>query len=76
VLAPFEAQDFQGLCGEFIARHSSAKGFAPSAECLTRFLCGISVPMFTKLKARSITGFGMLENYPYALVREWVQSQV
>jgi hypothetical protein len=31
--------------------------------------------MFTKLKAWSITGFGMLENYPYASVREWVQSQ-
>jgi len=75
VLAPFEAQDFQGLCAEFIARHLGAKGFEPSAECLTRFLCGISVPMFTKLKARSITEFGMLEDYPYASVRGWVQSQ-
>jgi ATP-dependent DNA helicase RecQ len=74
-LASLEAQDFQGLCAEFIARHSGAKGFAPSADCLTRFLCGISVPMFTKLKARSIPGFGMLEDYPYASVRAWLQGQ-
>ena len=41
----------------------------PSAECLTRFLCGISVPVFTKLKARQLPGFASLEAYPYAEVR-------
>ncbi|WP_268798957.1 RecQ family ATP-dependent DNA helicase [Pseudomonas huanghezhanensis] len=72
--APLASQDFDGLCAEFITRHQSAKGFEPSAECLTRFLCGISVPLFTKLKARSMSGFGMFEDYPYAAVREWAQS--
>lgn len=38
---------------------------------MTRFLCGISVPMFTKMKARAIPGFAVLENYPYAAVRDW-----
>ncbi len=41
----------------------------PSAECLTRFLCGISVPLFAKLKARQLAGFASLEAYPYAEVR-------
>ncbi|MNO09541.1 hypothetical protein D3C81_2327810 [compost metagenome] len=48
----------------------------PSAERLTRFLCGISVPLFTKLKARAIHGFAALENYPYAEVRGWAQSHL
>ncbi len=74
-LTPFEDQDFRGLCAEFIARHSAAKGITPSAECLTRFLCGISVPLFTKLKARSIPGFAALEDYPYAAVRDWAARQ-
>ena len=75
-LAPLDAQNFQGLCAGFIATHGAAKGFEPSAECLTRFLCGISVPLFTKLKARSLPGFAALEDYPYASVREWVQGQI
>jgi ATP-dependent DNA helicase RecQ len=34
------------------------------------------VPLFTKLKARSVHGFATLENYPYAQVRAWVQAQL
>ncbi|MBX9756224.1 MAG: RecQ family zinc-binding domain-containing protein, partial [Pseudomonadaceae bacterium] len=64
------------LCGEFEQRHQALKGQPASAECLTRFLCGISVPLFTKLKARGIHGFAALENYPYAAVRQWAQQQL
>jgi ATP-dependent DNA helicase RecQ len=74
-LGALESQSFQGLCAEFVTKHRSAKGFDPSAECLTRFLCGISVPLFTKLKARSIPGFAVLENHPYAVIRAWAQRQ-
>ena len=31
--------------------------------------CGISVPVFAKLKARQLPGFASLEAYPYAEVR-------
>ena len=72
-LAPLEAQSFEQLCGEFIRKHEDYKDHTPSAECLTRFLCGISVPLFTKLKARGIPGFAQLEDYPYAAVRDWVR---
>ena len=59
------------LCARFIHRHQEYTGSYPPAERLTRFLCGISVPLFTKMKARAIPGFAALENYPYADVREW-----
>lgn len=74
-LTPLDQQDFDSLCGAFIGKHVEARGYPPSVECLTRFLCGISVPLFTKLKARATTGFAALEDYPYAQVRAWVQSQ-
>ncbi len=67
--APLEQMDLAGRCAEFSQRYTQLKGDAPSAECLTRFLCGISVPVFTKLKARQIPGFASLEAYPYAEVR-------
>jgi len=73
-LVALEQQSFDALCGDFIGKHRQARGHDPSAECLTRFLCGISVPLFTRLKARSIPGFAVLEDYPYASVRDWVLS--
>ncbi len=68
-MAPLEQIDLAARFAEFSQRFAQLKGGAPSAECLTRFLCGISVPVFTKLKARQIPGFASLEAYPYAEVR-------
>jgi ATP-dependent DNA helicase RecQ len=76
VLAPLDQQDLGDLCSEFVGKHLQTLGHDPSVECLTRFLCGISVPVFTKLKARSIPGFAVLEDYPYADVRTWTQGQL
>ncbi|WP_338584178.1 ATP-dependent DNA helicase RecQ [Pseudomonas sp. MAG733B] len=67
-------KNFEALCGGFIHKHEQHTGSVPSAERVTRFLCGISVPLFTKLKARAISGFAVLEDYPYAEVREWVEA--
>ncbi|KIQ33750.1 RecQ family ATP-dependent DNA helicase [Pseudomonas viridiflava] len=75
-LQPFDDRDFQQLCGDFIRKHHDYNSQLPSAECLTRFLCGISVPLFTKLKARATAGFAELEDYPYAQVRAWVQARM
>ncbi|MDT4877890.1 hypothetical protein FQZ97_1134430 [compost metagenome] len=75
-LPALAGEDLQSLCGAFIQRHEESKGIAPSGECLTRFLCGISVPLFTKLKARGIPGFAALESYPYAEVRDWVVARM
>ena len=75
-LAPLVDKNFEALCGAFIHRHHEYSGSYPPAERLTRFLCGISVPMFTKMKARAIPGFAALENYPYAEVREWAAKEL
>lgn len=69
-------KNFNGLCGDFIHRHQQHTGDVPGAERLTRFLCGISVPLFTRLKARSILGFAALEDYPYAAAREWCEAHL
>ena len=75
-LPPLVDKNFMGLCGDFIHRHHEHTGQLPGAERLTRFLLGISVPLFTKLKARGIPGSAALEDYPYAEVREWAQTHL
>ena len=70
-LAPLSEKSLDELCGSFVRKHQELKDYEPSAECLTRFLCGISVPLFTKLKARQLSGFAALGDYPYAEVRDW-----
>ncbi|TFF04843.1 RecQ family ATP-dependent DNA helicase [Pseudomonas sp. BCA14] len=75
-LPPLVDKNFTGLCGDFIHRHHEHTGQLPEAERLTRFLAGVSVPLFTKLKARGIPGFAALEDYPYAEVREWAQAHL
>ncbi|WP_434767374.1 RecQ family ATP-dependent DNA helicase [Pseudomonas triticicola] len=75
-LPPLVDKNFAELCDEFIHRHEQHAGGVPSAERLTRFLCGISVPLFTRLKARTIPGYAALEEYPYADVREWAQEHL
>ena len=75
-LAPLVDKSFQALCADFIHRHHQHTGSLPGAERLTRFLCGISVPLFTKLKARGIPGFAALEEYPYAQVRDWAGAHL
>ena len=76
VLAPLVDKNFDALCGAFIHKHHALRGSYPPVERLTRFLCGISVPLFTKMKARAIPGFAALENYPYAEVREWATKEL
>ena len=75
-LPPLVDKNFMGLCGDFIHRHHAHTGQLPGAERLTRFLGGISVPLFTRLKARGISGFAALEDYPYAEVREWAEAHL
>ncbi len=73
-LAPLTGIDITARSAEFSQRYRQLTGEEPGVECLTRFLCGISVPLFTRLKARGIPGFSLLEAYPYAEVREQVAS--
>jgi len=64
-----DAARLRSLAEPFIQSHTALNGLAPGSECLTRFLCGITTPLFTRMKARQIPGFAALQNYPYARVR-------
>ncbi|MEC6824042.1 RecQ family ATP-dependent DNA helicase [Photobacterium piscicola] len=45
----------------FIQRNDSA----PSMAAITRFLHGMSTPLNSKIKAKQLEGFGVLEAYPF-----------
>ncbi len=50
-------------------------GHPATPDLLARFLCGITTPLFTRLKARQLPGFAALEGHPYAEVRGWLEGQ-
>jgi len=60
-LAPLESFDLPRLLGALESR----LGWRPSAELATRFLCGVTAPVFIKIKAKSLPGFGVLERHRY-----------
>ncbi len=55
---------------------ADTQGGPVTAELMTRFLCGIATPRLTRLKARQLPGFGALEAYPYAVVRQQAAALV
>ncbi len=42
----------------------------PSIDLTCRYLCGISTPYLTKIKAKSLGDFGRFEAYAYADVKQ------
>ena len=42
---------------------------------LTKFLCGISTPAFSRLKVKNLPYFGVLENYPFLEVNNWIRQK-
>lgn len=53
---------------EFIHLYQSKLGKEPSPVLLTRFLLGLTSPVFTKLRARKLQGFGSYSQSPYSSV--------
>ena len=41
---------------------------------ISRFLCGLTTPLFSRLKVRSLQGYAGLEKYRFADVKAWVES--
>lgn len=66
--------DRRSLTGPLQQAIQQTFGQPASTELLTRFLCGIQVPWFNKVKARQMAGFGKLEQVPYAEVKAWLES--
>lgn len=70
-LMPLEQHDFDRLSQGIVAK----LGDMATAVLISRFLCGLTTPVFTRLKARSLPGFAALEQYRFAEVIAWVKEQ-
>ncbi|MEZ8107003.1 RecQ family ATP-dependent DNA helicase [Vibrio cortegadensis] len=58
--------------GSWITTLLAASSDPLTNEAITRFLCGITTPLSTKLKAGKMEGFGKLELMPFDEVRQLV----
>ena len=73
---PLTAADFQRYATPLIERHTEQFGQPPNAQRLAHFLCGLAMPVFTPLKARSLNGFAVFEQRAYPEVRAWVAEHL
>lgn len=53
---------------------SEKLGANNSAVLRARFFCGLTTPIFTRLKVRQLPGFASLENYRFSDVLAWIES--
>ncbi len=72
VLALLTSYNFIEL-SEQIQQKLAAK---TSATLVSRFFCGLTTPIFTKLRVRKLKGFAVLENYRFSDVKAWVEQQM
>ncbi|MDQ6951027.1 MAG: RecQ family ATP-dependent DNA helicase [Mariprofundales bacterium] len=70
-LPPLSDLDADALTAPLLA----ASDTPLSTEMLTRFLCGITNPLLSRLKAHALPGFGGLEQYRYQAVKSWLAQQ-
>ena len=70
VLPDLEQYDFK-LLSESICEKLADK---TSTVLLVRFFCGLTTPIFTRLKVRSLSGFASLEMYRFTDVKDWVEK--
>jgi len=71
-LKPLSHFEFKTITGEFM----QAVGEQFTEMNLTKFLCGIYTPVFSKNKIKRLPHFGFLENYPFLEVRNWIKEAV
>jgi ATP-dependent DNA helicase RecQ len=71
-LKPLVHFDFKTITGEFM----KAVGEQFTEVNLTKFLCGIYTPVFSKLKIKKLPYFGILENHPFLEVRTWIKDKI
>ena len=67
-LKPLSQLEFKTITAEF----TKAVGEQFSEVNLTKFLCGIYTPVFSKLKIKQLPYFGILESYPFLDVKNWI----
>ncbi|TRX56554.1 ATP-dependent DNA helicase RecQ [Thalassomonas sp. M1454] len=71
-LKPLTEFNFNEYAQEIISK----LGQQTSATLVSRFLCGLTTPIFTKLRVRKLKGFAVFEHYRYGEVLNWVQTNL
>ena len=69
-LRPLQQYDAAQQCIEI----SEKLGIHDSAVLRARFFCGLTTPIFTRLKVRQLAGFASLENYRFSDVLAWIEE--
>ncbi|MGP5308601.1 RecQ family ATP-dependent DNA helicase [Vreelandella alkaliphila] len=72
-LTALSENDFIRYATPLIERHTEQFGQPPNAQRLAHFLCGLTMPIFTPLKARGLNGFAVFEQRAYPEVRQWAE---
>ena len=67
-LKPLSRFEYKKITAEF----TQAVGQQSSEVNLTKFLCGIYTPVFSKLKIKQLPYFGIFESYPFLEVKNWI----
>ena len=71
-LKPLSNFEFGKITEEFI----QAVGEQFSEVNLTKFLCGIYTPVFSKLKIKKLPNFSTLKSYPFLEVKNWIADKI
>jgi ATP-dependent DNA helicase RecQ len=69
---PLSTFAFAELTDEFL----KTLGEPASVRNVTKFLCGITAPIFMKRQIRQLPHFGCLARYPFLEVQSWVHDHV
>ncbi|WP_136255008.1 RecQ family ATP-dependent DNA helicase [Onishia niordana] len=73
---PLDPQQIAAWCAPLRERYGDLIGTTPSSALLARFLCGLTMPVFTRLKTRRLDGFAALEAYPFADVQAFLDDHL
>lgn len=72
VLPPLKETDFEVLSAEI----QRQLGSQTTSVLLARFFCGLTTPIFTRLKVRNINGFALLDKYRFGEVKAWIEEHI
>lgn len=67
---PLAQIDVAGLLRSFNDKYEQTFAKVPEPLLQARYLCGLTTPVFTKMRARSLGHFATLEKYPFGQVLE------
>lgn len=72
LLPPLKEYQFEQLSADI----RSKLGSHSTSVLLTRFFCGLTTPIFTRLKVRNVNGFAALEKHRFAEVKAWIEGHI